>query len=157
MRNHLETRHNVATGVPVKPKDKQDTEAYFSYGGLIIVLPLTRWSDASPVLPCPSHSSSGLSGSHDPMWEEMGASTKRLPAIHFAQATFTIIQRDSCLIALTLLQACLSQHSPSSMNTKKHLSLIRAGIKCWRESPNGWVIIPICFVLFKLDLVLFIF
>lgn len=50
---------------------------------------------------------------HDPMcgkrWERSG-SKKGMVAINFAQATFTIIQRDSRLIALTLSprQACLS-------------------------------------------------
>lgn len=56
-------------------------------------------------LPCPSYRSSGHSGTHDPMcgkrWER-SRSTKGLAAINFAQATFTIIQRDSRLIALTL-------------------------------------------------------
>ena len=96
----------------------ESAEAYFSFQSscvclrLTILLPLAHWSITSLSLPCPSHRSSGHSGTHDPVcgkrWERSG-STKGLAAINFAQATFTIIQRDSRLIALTLSprRACL--------------------------------------------------
>lgn len=100
-------------------------------------------------LPCPSYSSPGHSGTNDPVcgkrWERSG-STKGLAAINFAQATFTIIQRDSRLIALTLSprQARLSQRSPFPVNTKElsRFAFIRAAErKCWRGSLNSWVLI----------------
>lgn len=132
----------------------ESTEVYFSFHSsyvclhLTILLPLAHWSitslSLSFSLPCPSYHSSGHSGTHDPVcgkrWESSG-STKGLAAINFAQATFTIIQRDSHLIALTLSprQTCLPLHSPFSVNTKEssHFAFIRwVERKCWRESAS---------------------
>ncbi len=92
---------------------------------LTILLPLAHWSITSLSL-CPAPHIAPLD-TQAPMTPvcgkrlERSGSTKGLAAINFAQATFTIIQRDSRLIALTLSprRACLSQHSPFSVNTKE--------------------------------------
>lgn len=76
---------------------------------------------------------------------ERSGSTKGLAAINFAQATFTIIQRDSRLIALTLSprRACPSQHSPFSVNTKEPSS---PSLEEQKESVGGreWIFILLC-------------
>lgn len=105
--------------------------------------------------PAPSYRSSGHSGTHDPVcgkrWGRSG-NTKELAAINFSQATFTIIQRDSPLIALTLSlqRACLSRRSPFSVNTKEpscfifikgaRRVLVRVCVSvCVRMNLNCWI------------------
>lgn len=126
-------------------------EAYFLfsvYTCASVSLPAFLWlTGPLPLsLPCPSYRSSGHSGTHDPVcgkrWERSG-STKGLTAINFAQATFTIIQRDSRLIALTLSprRVCLSQRSPFSVNTKElsRLAFIR-GAESVLEGMWAWTV-----------------
>lgn len=114
-------------------------------------------------LPCPLYRFSEHSDTHDPMcgkrWRRSG-STKELTAINFGQVTFTIIQRDSRLIALTLsLQwACLSQRSPFLVNTKEpsYFAFIREAERLLEEV-WVWTVEFLFFAALFFPLLIFIF
>ena len=109
----------------------------FSFLWLIAPLPLSALHIApldtlAPTTPCV-----GGGG-------KRSGSTKELAAINFAQATFTIMRRDSRLIALTPSprRACPSPRSPFSVNTKEpsHFAFIRGAERKELEGECVWTL-----------------